>query len=82
MMKSGPASPDMQNDLSPAFRATLERTEDSEEELILGLIFENLIKSVRNYATLWDIHCFASDESFLWRDHSRQRKRVFSLRTL
>jgi hypothetical protein len=39
-------------------RATLERTEDSEE---------------------WNVHCFESDEFFLWRDLSRQRKRVFSL---
>jgi hypothetical protein len=62
--------------LSPA---TLEHTEDSEEGLTLGLIFENLIKSVRNFATLWNIHCFARDEFFLWRDFSRQRKRVVSL---
>jgi hypothetical protein len=60
-------------------RASLELTGDSEESLMLGLIFENLIKSVQNFATLWNIHCFANDEFFLWRDLSRQRKGVFSL---
>ena len=60
------------------FRASLELTEDSEEGLILGLIFENLIKSVRNFATLWNIHDLASNEFFSG-EISLQRKRVVSL---